>query len=808
MLHVNVVSWLALLVVLLANNANASVEPGMRLGDQDVARDRFVVYVMIGNSNMQGARGTPDREPHPRAWTWDFTKRRWAPAKAPLGKRPREGSPAMPFLKQMVERFPDHHFGVIKYADSLVSFYQPWETHFDELVRVVNDQRDHVTLGGVMTMFGANEVRKGMGTEEFVERLVSMAHGFRIAFDRPELPVFFTRPPRELSDKHNRIMATSIDQAIERIDHSAKIGNESEHLDLVHYHDEGYLLWAELAAELIQEQSLLPRPPALPDVPDAGERGTAVMITVCENMTANEAAVRDRLVRLGFGVRQVDERSGTPGHLEDAALVVVSADARERDTAQLVRRHATAPILSAHPYLARIGLGKERGFGAEPITQVIAPPEARLPWQGSTSISRRPFTPHVNPLPAGATGFARHPDTTDSWVAYGMDFDISDEDHDLPRSRRAHLGIGFDGAALFNEQGWALFDHVVEWLMMGDAVSEAPVQVPRNTTWPTNIDEVVVLWDGMQEGNRVRPVEGARQPLQVQPSGNTWPGRYGEMHMKRRSKIVIGAPAGEALAQAIAQMGELTLEIVFTPGEHISKGGWIFRWAERKDEAQLGLRQEGRWLLLQLGMKQQVKLGPVQSTRPHHVVVTLARSTGAIQAWIDGQPQHIIETIKPRRFEWQGSPLILGGREWSGTLSALALAHQAVTPEQAERHHALWAGRLDKRQDPPDIRIRAKLLEIPEIDEKPELYPNLLVEGLYEVEQVLEGELEAERIIVRHWATLHGQWMREYRQLREGDVVELDLSPLQANPQLEDEQVFNLDEFTLPVYYDPRPDDR
>jgi hypothetical protein len=73
----------------------------------------------------------------------------------------------------------------------------------------------------------------------------------------------------------------------------------------------------------------------------------------------------------------------------------------------------------------------------------------------------------------------------------------------------------------------------------------------------------------------------------------------------------------------------------------------------------------------------------------------------------------------------------------------------------------------------------------------------------YDVLEVLQGEVEADRILVAHWAYLDREPVRALRGRRVGDEYRLRLERFDENPQLESERQFNaIDDFALPFFYD------
>ena len=101
--------------------------------------------------------------------------------------------------------------------------------------------------------------------------------------------------------------------------------------------------------------------------------------------------------------------------------------------------------------------------------------------------------------------------------------------------------------------------------------------------------------------------------------------------------------------------------------------------------------------------------------------------------------------------------------------------------------------------------MRAKLVEISPTPPAGRLheYARALVVYAYDVLELLEGEVEAGRILVAHWAYLDREPVRALRGRRIGDEYRLRLERFFDNPQLEAERQFNaIEEFDLPFFYD------
>jgi len=103
------------------------------------------------------------------------------------------------------------------------------------------------------------------------------------------------------------------------------------------------------------------------------------------------------------------------------------------------------------------------------------------------------------------------------------------------------------------------------------------------------------------------------------------------------------------------------------------------------------------------------------------------------------------------------------------------------------------------------LSVRAGLLEttpIPSVDAI-EPYLRALVVYRYEIKKVLSGSLDAEEILVAHWAVLDRQAAAETSQKRTGNIYELHLENFEDHPQLGSELRLNtIENIFLPMYYE------
>ncbi len=194
-------------------NASAILLDGV-----EVPKDKFIVYVLIGHSNMGGSTAAyADEVTHPRAWNFRwFDENNWVLAKETgpglsggLSGRT-NGGLGMWFLKMMVEEYPDYYFGVIVTA-SLSSTCKAVNTGnntsqftreenrwtrgtplYEETITAVNRVKAEATFGGLMCMLGAVEGTRVPADEQqrFSDDIAEMVATMREDMGIEKLPFF------------------------------------------------------------------------------------------------------------------------------------------------------------------------------------------------------------------------------------------------------------------------------------------------------------------------------------------------------------------------------------------------------------------------------------------------------------------------------------------------------------------------------------------------------------------------------------------------------------------------------------------
>lgn len=250
---------LALLCILLGAAAlDAAERPG------SIPKDRFVVFLLIGHSNMYGEARGVSFPIHPRLWMRSWRGGDWQPARPRGHNGDEDAGPEMFILTELAERYPDYHFGYIKVAKGGATVREDFmrgQGRYDAVIRNGQWAKQHATLGGVIAMLGFVEATSHGGWEQFQENIVTMMGQMREDLDEPDLPLvigkFEEHAPGEkydLKPEVRRQMTEDIDALPSLLEHTAVVDTDGPYRDDHHFTAEGMRLWGTRAAEILVER--------------------------------------------------------------------------------------------------------------------------------------------------------------------------------------------------------------------------------------------------------------------------------------------------------------------------------------------------------------------------------------------------------------------------------------------------------------------------------------------------------------------------------------------------------------------------
>ncbi len=277
----------------LAALLRAAPTEAVMLGTVNVPKEKFVVYILIGHSNMAGI-DYPHSDPVaiPHGWNYPIATKQWVLAKEPVNSKTTglsgngSGGPGMPFLKAMAAAYPDYYFGVVTNA-SLSSTCRGMNTGnngsgldpsdnrywdstylYNQIVTAAKDVQKDVTLGGILCMLGTVEATRTNATvcNAFSDDISSLARFFRRDLGMPELPFIMGEYEAGASGSFAptlplpAIILSQIKLIPGKLPFSATVNSQGiPMLDDHHYKaDKGQPEWASRAVAVIQANKFFP----------------------------------------------------------------------------------------------------------------------------------------------------------------------------------------------------------------------------------------------------------------------------------------------------------------------------------------------------------------------------------------------------------------------------------------------------------------------------------------------------------------------------------------------------------------------
>jgi len=274
-------TWAVILTaaVILAPGPRAR---GIDLGGNKVPREKFIVYLLIGHSNMAGRDSRhADTDPHPRCWNFRwYADDQWVPAvetrSRNRGLTPRgNGGPGMAWLKLLAAKYERYHFGVILVANPAAeaapggnSFFKG-SRHYNDLVRAAKTVANDVTFGGLVAQLGICDRRREASAKAFAQNMCQIVTDLRADLDEPKLPFLIGQyemsSTRGYDPRHGWApeVIRQITSIPKRIENAAVIDSVGiPCIDDHHYTFEGHAMWCKRGLERLAKNKWFPPPGA------------------------------------------------------------------------------------------------------------------------------------------------------------------------------------------------------------------------------------------------------------------------------------------------------------------------------------------------------------------------------------------------------------------------------------------------------------------------------------------------------------------------------------------------------------------
>lgn len=353
-------------------------------------------------------------------------------------------------------------------------------------------------------------------------------------------------------------------------------------------------------------------------------------------------------------------------------------------------------------------------------------------------------------------------------------------------------------------------DHGIQWPAAGEA-RRAAMEASADV-WPADHEHLVNLWKRQEADNGFTNVlTGVSSIGSVQARG------LGRFSRRGMMDLSIGwfeaAFPSEALAQAIVPSAVVAFEFVVhgAPADHSHDGILLDVHSEDGGSDRLQVRWRGNDLVAvaRQGDKEHLLLKdkmPPTNRAYRHILVQI--SDFHMQVIVDGQLILFPEIGGRTRplSSWNSIRATYGG----GNGLPVKLSHAAIHKNfmrgdavgEAASAALLSAGRTGEVA-PPALRVRAELVDVSPTPSPEGIAPyrRALISAVYRIEEVLEGEYPEQEIMVQHWAIMDGE-LRPDAVRSIGEVYEMRVEPVEANPQLRSEYtVMDVENLFLEPYY-------
>lgn len=325
------------------------------LGGTNVPKEKIVVYLLIGHSNMAGVDASKsDDVTHPHCWNFPIKTSTWVLAKEPKNNRSAglsgtgSAGPGMPFLKGMAAAYPDYYFGVISNAslsstcrgintgnntsplDASDNRYWDSTYLYNQIVNAAKSVQNDVTLGGIICMLGTvDATRTTLAVcQNFSNDVSELVRDMRRDLAMPDLPFIMGEyEAGATGDFSPRLpMPAAVDAEIKLIPSKLPFSGTVSSvgvtmLDDHHYSgDKGQPEFAKRIIALIQAKSFFP----------AG--GSSIAISAGKASRTGGAqrgawtltAAGADLIGFGDGAYMLNGRKGAESPMQEASTAIIA----------------------------------------------------------------------------------------------------------------------------------------------------------------------------------------------------------------------------------------------------------------------------------------------------------------------------------------------------------------------------------------------------------------------------------------------------------------------------------------------------
>lgn len=298
--------------------------------------------------------------------------------------------------------------------------------------------------------------------------------------------------------------------------------------------------------------------------------------------------------------------------------------------------------------------------------------------------------------------------------------------------------------------------------------------------WTRNTEGLLFLWQNRKAPNQWKDREGKTHSADLNGSGAARVGRFGELVFDGGA-FQIDEEEAEGVAQRLQKGTDATFEALISADGGDWRNGWILQ------APGFNVRFENNFLRVGNGDGQSRQAAMPESGASAHL--TIVRHNAQFGILVNGKELATENRPEPKSKATQ--EIVFGRESQSLHMEGIALYDRGLAPEEIAANGKAQLNRLTGRQAAPSqIRLRGRLVEISKVPtvESIQPYSSALICLVYEVEQVLSGEFNDKRILVKHWGLLNRRAVAGMaRQI--GHRYELWVERESDHPELEGERV-------------------
>jgi hypothetical protein len=363
----------------------------------------------------------------------------------------------------------------------------------------------------------------------------------------------------------------------------------------------------------------------------------------------------------------------------------------------------------------------------------------------------------------------------DVWIA-GGEHQSSKFDGTAPVAESANSGLGEIFKSVFGER--------------------------YENAWPGSRTGLVFQWRDNKDSNQFVNGAGKSRTVHLRPEGGARYGPNGEMHVLGGAFVPDGA-FNKEIRDACKKTNELAIEAIVTPARVPQSGpARIISLSRSTSKRNFTLGQQDDFLVLRLQTSNtsrngiDFKLAQLEPGKPHHVLVTY--KPGLLVCYLNGKMTTKTAFERGSFDKWHGGSYSLifgnevgGVRPWEGYLDSIAIYSRFVEADEAAKKFSLASQRIAARSSIDRKVVKAQMIQKAD-SPPPEAiapYRRALVINRYTIKEADDVELVNRTVQVAEWALLDAKVPSTYAQTKPGQILELNLEPYEAHPQLESERL-------------------